>query len=114
MKNVKVKCALPDYKHLLHYGEIESDNEYRSKGGFVRVRKIRYIGVLYHLTMINGEISSLKQWDCFSYDEDEANIKRMTDDELADMLMFSDRDRNNNGKAEKIYWMCISEINQRH
>lgn len=37
----------------------------------------------------------------------------MTDDELANMLMFSDRDRINNDKAEKVYRLCIDEINQR-
>lgn len=114
MENIKVKFALPDYKDLLQYGEIESEIEYDSEKEIKKIRKIRYMGVLYHLSMVNGEVSSLKQWDSFSYDEDVNDIKQMTDDELANMLMFSDRDRSNNDKAEKVYWMCISEINQRH
>lgn len=114
MENVKIKFWLPDYKDLLRYGEIESDNEYKSEKEIKRVRKIRYMGILYQLSMINGEVSSLKQWDCFHYDEDVNDIKQMTDYELANLLMFSDRDRNNNDKAEIVYWMCISEINQRH
>ena len=114
MKNIKVKFSLPDYKDLLRYGEIESDNEYRSEKEIKRVRKIKYMGISYHLSMVNGKVSSLKQWDGFPYNEDINDIKRMTDDELTDMLMFSDRDRRNNEKAEKVYWMCISEINQRH
>lgn len=50
---------------------------------------------------------------CFTYDEDENDIKKMTDDELANTLMFSDRDRKNNNKAERVYRLCIDEINQR-
>ncbi len=113
MNNIKIKFVLPDYKDLLHYGEIVSDHEYNSGKESKRVRKIRYMGILYHLSMINGEVSSLKQWDCFPYDEEENDIKKMTDDELANMLMFSDRDRINNDKAEKVYRLCIDEINQR-
>lgn len=114
MNNVKLKFALPDYKDLLRYGEIESDYEYKSEAGVKRVREIRYMGILYHLSMINGDIISLKQWDCFPYDEDERDIGQMTEDELVNMLMFSDRDRKNNEKAERVYWLCIYEINRRH
>lgn len=113
MSDIKIKLALPDYKDLLRYGEIESDHEYNSGKESRRVRKIRYMGILYHLSMINGEVSCLKQWDCFPYDEDENDVRKMTDDELADMFMFSDRDRENNNKAEKVYWLCVKEINRR-
>lgn len=113
MKNIKIKFTLPDYKDLLRYGEIVSDHEYNFGKESRRVRKIRYMGILYHLSMINGEVTCLKQWDCFPYSEDEDDIKQMTEDELANMLMFSDRDRKDNKKAEKVYWLCISEINQR-
>lgn len=113
MKNIKLKFALPDYKDLLRYGEVESDHEYKSEAGVKRVRKIRYMGILYHLSMLNDDVSSLKQWDGFAYDEDERDIGQMTDDELANMLMFSDRDRKNNEKAERVYWLCIYEINRR-
>jgi hypothetical protein len=114
MNYIKIKFALPDYKDLLHYGEIISDHEYNSEKENKRIRKIRYMGILYLLCMINGEVSSLKQWDCFLYDENEDDIKNMTDDELADMTMFSDRDRINNEKAEYVYWICVSEINRRY
>lgn len=114
MKNMKLKFVLPDYKDLLRYGEIVSDHEYNSENEHKRVRKIRYMGILYHLSMVNGEVSCLKQWDRFPYDEDEMDIRNMTDDELANMLMFSDRDRKNNDKAERIYWLCVSQINQRY
>lgn len=113
MKNIKVKFALPDYKDLLRYGEIVSDNEYKSEKEIKRVRKIRYMGILYHLSMVNGKVYCLKQWDNLPYDEDLNDIKQMSIEELTDMLMFSDRDRSNNEKAEKVYWMCISEINRR-
>lgn len=113
MNDIKMKFVLPDYKDLLHYGEIVSDHKYNSGKESKRVRKIRYMGILYHLSMINDEVSSLKQCDCFPYDEDENDITKMTDDELANMFMFSDRDRKNNDKAEKVYRLCIDEINQR-
>lgn len=114
MNDIKIKFALPDYKDLLRYGEIISDHEYNSGKESKRVRKIRYMGILYYLSMINGKVSCLKQCDCFSYDEDENDIKKMTDDELFNMAMFSDRDRENNSKAERVYWLCISEISKRH
>lgn len=114
MNDIKIKFTLPDYKDLLRYGEIISDHEYNSGKESKRVRKIRYMGILYYLSMINGKVSCLKQCDCFSYDEDENDIKKMTDDELFNMAMFSDRDRENNGKAERVYWLCISEISKRH
>lgn len=114
MNTIKLKFALPDYKDLLQYGEIESDHEFKSKTEIRKIQKIRYMGILYHLTMVNGEFSSLKQWDCFPYDEDENDIRQIDEDELVNMLMFSDRDRKNNDKAEKVYWLCIYEINRRH
>lgn len=114
MNDIKMKFVLPDYKDLLRYGEIISDREYDSGKGSKRVRKIRYMEILYHLSMIDGEVSCLKQWECFPYDEDENDIKQMTDNELSDMLMFSNRDRKNNSKAEQVYWLCISEINKRY
>ena len=111
--DIKIKFVLPDYKDLLHYGEIVSDHEYNFGKESKRVRKIKYMGIIYHLSTINGKIYSLKQWDCFPYDEEETDVKKMTDDELTNMLMFSDRDRKNNDKAEKVYRLCIDEINQR-
>ena len=114
MNDIKIKFALPDYKDLIRYGEIESDHEYNSGKESKRVRKIRYMGILYYLSMINGEVSCLKQWDYFPYNEDENDIKKMTDDELFNMAMFSERDRKNNGKAERVYWLCFSEMSKRY
>ena len=116
MKNVKVKFALPDYKDLLQYGEIESEFEFNCPEGVEKIRKIRFFGILYHLKTINDDMVCLKQWDCFPYDEDEDenDIRPLTEDELAHMLMFSDRDRKNNEKAERVYWLCIFEINRRN
>ena len=114
MTKIKLKFRVPDYKDLLYYGEIESDCEYTCEKEIKRVRTIRYMGILYHLSMINGEVVSLKQWDCFPYDEDESDIKHLSDEELVNMLMFSDRDRKRNKKAEKVYWLCIREINKRN
>lgn len=114
MNAVKMKFVLPDYEDLLRYGEIVSDHEFHSRERSTRVREIRYMGILYHLSTVNGEVSYLRQWDCLPYDEDENDIKQMTDNELADMLMFSDRDRAINAKAELVYWRCISEMNRRY
>lgn len=110
MKVIKFKLKLPGYKDLLRYGEIVYDREFTDG---VRAREIKYMGILYHLRMKDGEVLSLKQWDSFPYTEDEADIASMGDDELADMLMFSDRDRKTNSKAENVYWLCIKEINKR-
>ena len=114
MNNIKLKFTLPDYQDLLKYGEIESECKFKCPDGIEIVRKIRYFGILYHLKTINDNMVSLKQWDCFPYDEDEKDIGQMTEDELVNMLMFSDRDRKHNKKAERVYWLCIYEINRRH
>lgn len=60
MNDIKMKFVLPDYKDLLRCGEIVSDQEYNSGKESKRVRKIKYMGILYHLSMINGEVSCLK------------------------------------------------------
>lgn len=113
MNNIKVKLGLPDYKDLLRYGNIVSDNEYRTKDGYIRVRKIEYMGIVYYLKMIKEEVVTLKQWDELPYNEDALDISKLSDEELANMLMFSDRDRKENNRAEKVYWLCINEINAR-
>lgn len=107
----KVKLGLPDYKDLLRYGTIESDREWLQ--GHCRTKLIRYMGILYKLTMENGEVTSLMQWDNFPYQEDETDLRHMTDKELATKLMFSDRDRKDSTDAERVYWLCIMEINRR-
>lgn len=104
----------PDYKDLLHYGEIVSDHEYHYNTEYIRIYKIRYNDILYHLKMVNGNPVMLKQWDNFNYDETEEVISKMTDDELFDIFMFSDRDRKVKSiEAERVYWICVKEINKR-
>lgn len=110
MKNIKFKFALPNYKALLKYGEIITDHKHND--GY-RVMKIRYMGILYHLKMVNGEVDTLMQWDCFPYNEEAKDLKALTDHELSYLLMFSDRDREDNQEAERVYWLCIYEINER-
>lgn len=63
MKNAKVGFILPDYKDLICYGKIESDHEYRSVAGIKRIRNIRYMGILYYLSMINGRVEILVSID---------------------------------------------------
>lgn len=111
--DVKVKLLLPDYKDLIKYGEVESDCEFGAPSRRTRVRMIRYMGILYHLKMVNREVVTLKQWDSFTYQENEKDIQILTDDKLAEMLMFSDRDRENNIDAERVYWLCVREIGRR-
>lgn len=40
MNNIKIKFALPDYRDLLRYGEIESDREYNFGKEYKRFIKI--------------------------------------------------------------------------
>lgn len=114
MIKYKLKFGLPDYKDLLHYGEIIEDHEFSGNNEYVRVRKIRYMDILYNLKMVNGEVKTLIQWDSLPYDEDRSDIRIMDEDELTTMLMFADRDRKENLKAERVYWLCIEEINRRN
>ena len=37
----------------------------------------------------------------------------LTDKELSELLMYTDRDRKELDVAEKIYWWCVEEINRR-
>lgn len=113
MNIIKVKLGLPDCKDLIRYGNIKSDNEYMTNDQCVRIRKIEYMGITYYLKMINGEVDILKQWDGLFYNENAYDISKMSDDELADMLMFSDRDRKENDRAERVYLLCIDEISER-
>lgn len=112
MDKYKIKFGLPDYKDLLRYGEIVSDLELNA-GTCIRIRKIRYMGILYHLKMVDGEVETLIQWDILPYQEDENDLRVMDDIELARLLMFSDRERKDNRNAERVYWLCVKEINRR-
>lgn len=40
-------------------------------------------------------------------------LRKMTDDELAELFMYTDRDRKDLEVSEKIYWWCVEEINRR-
>jgi len=113
MDEYKFKFGKPDYKDLLRYGEIIYDKEYTSDDGCVRIRKIRYMGILYHLKMVNGKVESLIQWDNLLYQEDRHDLLTMDDMELVRLFMFSDRDRKTNANAERVYWLCVEEINRR-
>lgn len=47
------------------------------------------------------------------YNDTELDIRNLTDDELANKFMFSDRDRKHDCDAERVYWLCVREINNR-
>lgn len=40
-------------------------------------------------------------------------LYQMEDKKLAELFMYSDRDRKELEIAEKIYWWCVEEINRR-
>lgn len=111
--NIKLKISLPDYRDLLHYGEVISDHESNWKNEHTRIRKIRYMGILYHLKIVNGEVETLMQWDCFPYNEEAEDLKTLSDYELSSLFMFADRDRKENLEAKRVYWLCVTEINKR-
>lgn len=41
-------------------------------------------------------------------------LLNMSDKEVCDYLMYTDRDRKELDIAEKIYWWCIEELNMRY
>jgi len=43
----------------------------------------------------------------------ESDLVGMDEISLADMLLYTDRDRKEFDVAEKIYWWCVKEINRR-
>lgn len=47
------------------------------------------------------------------YDQNEYDFLTMFDEDLAKFLMLSDRDRKENSDADRIYWLCVEEINRR-
>lgn len=112
LENIKVKLRLPEPDVLLQYGTVEEDHSFGTDD-HIRVRSIRYMGVLYKIRTEYGKVTSLKQWDNFAYQEDKSDIRRMEDKELATMMMFADRDRKNNPDAERVYWLCIEEADWR-
>jgi len=109
----KTNKSLPDPNDLIRYGMIVSDTEFNSKDSNVRIRKINYEGILYHLRMQNGNVEKLIQWDGFVYNETASEIKNHSDEDLLNLFMFSSRDRKKNKQAESVYWLCIDEINCR-
>lgn len=102
------------YNELIKNGTVITDLEFEGKFDCTRIRKIRYRNVLYHLKTVNGKIEKFLPWDGFAYNETVSDIKILSDMELLDIFMFSDRDRKTDKNAERIYWMCVHEINERN
>lgn len=42
-----------------------------------------------------------------------ADLRNMSEENVMELMTFTDRDRKNNEDAEKLYWWCIQEINFR-
>ena len=42
-----------------------------------------------------------------------ADLRKMSEEKVMELMIFTDRDRKNNEDAEKLYWWCIQEINFR-
>lgn len=42
-----------------------------------------------------------------------ADLRNMSEENVMELMIFTDRDRKNNEDAEKLYWWCIQEINFR-
>lgn len=47
------------------------------------------------------------------YTVKESDLTDMSDKDISELLMFTDRDRAELPVAEKIYWWCVKEINRR-
>lgn len=42
-----------------------------------------------------------------------ADLRNMPEENVIELMIFTDRDRKDNEDAEKLYWWCIQEINFR-
>ena len=42
-----------------------------------------------------------------------ADLRNMSEENVIELMIFTDRDRKDNEDAEKLYWWCIQEINFR-
>ena len=42
-----------------------------------------------------------------------ADLRNMPEENVMELMIFTDRYRKNNEDAEKLYWWCIQEINFR-
>ena len=47
------------------------------------------------------------------YTISEEQMRELDEHELAELLMYADRDRKGLEAAETIYWLCVREINRR-
>lgn len=103
-----------NHKDLLEYGTIVTDKEYAQDNQYIRICKIKYQNVIYHVRIENDRITKLTQWDMFPYNESPEDIQRLSQEELLDLFMFSGRDRAQNAEAKRVYWLCVYEINKRY
>lgn len=49
------------YKELMRYGEIISDTEYKSSFGYERHYRIRFVGKMYKVEMLNGNVMTIQE-----------------------------------------------------
>ena len=42
-----------------------------------------------------------------------ADLRNMSEENVIELMIFTDRDRKDNEDAERLYWLCIQEINFR-
>ena len=42
-----------------------------------------------------------------------ADLRNMSEENVIELMIFTDRDRKDNEDAERLYWCCIQEINFR-
>lgn len=112
MIDIKIKLHLPDPDTLLHSGDIISENKFGYKD-IEKILKIKYMDILYHVKIINNDVVSIIQWDNLTYQENENDLCELEDIELFRLHMFADRDRKENPMAERVYWLCVKEINRR-
>lgn len=48
-----------------------------------------------------------------NYTVTSADLRNIPEENVMELMIFTDRDRKNNEDAEKLYWWCIQEINFR-
>lgn len=101
-------------EELMKNGEEISKIEYIEGINKICLCKMKYNGILYHVRYINGVIKKAIQWDNLAYQEKKEDIKNLSEEELMDLFMLSCRDKGTNPEAERVYWLCIHEINTKY
>lgn len=101
---------------LLKCGTIITDREYfqKEQNEHIRICKIKYQDVIYHVRIENDEVTKMTQWDNLPYDETQEEIHSLSKEDLLDLFMFSSRDRKQNQLAQRVYLLCVYEINTRY